>query len=215
MVKKTFACLMVLLAISVSDGFGLSSTSDPSELRAYISRMEKVERPTAEQSFRIACARWWLHDNSGALVNIGKAIELDPKASEYRLLRGLLLKASSRYAESLSELNKAVELGSTKPELFADRAYVRLMLKDFRGALADADKCLSFRPKDATSWFVKGGVLLELKQASKAIDCLNKAIESDPTDPVALRLRALAYKQLGRTSEAEADFSKAHSLDHK
>lgn len=215
MVKRILILLNIALATGMQSGCALSASSSPAELRAYIARSEEVERPTEEQLFRLACAKWWLHDNAGALKSVNRAISLNQKSPEFFLLRGLIRKVSGHYTASLVDLNKAVELGSKQPEIFADRAYVKLMLKDITGAMADAEKCLTERPSDTTSWFVKGGCLMERKEPREAITALTKAIELDSTDSAALRLRALAYRQLGKTDMADADLLRANSLDAK
>lgn len=207
--------LLLAISISVNPALALSASSSPTELRSYVSRVEKIDNPSEEQLYRLACAKWWLHDNPGALKSVNQAIEINPRSSQYLQLRGLILKGLGSYAESLKDLNKAIEFGSIKPELYADRSFVKLMLKDLDGAQADADRCLSKKPSDATSWFVKGGVLMERKRPREAIEALTKAIETDPADVVALRVRALAYRQLGKMTEANADTARAHSVDGK
>lgn len=215
MPKAQTFLLIIALSLLPSAGLAISADTPPEELREYVARNGKVSNPSSDQVYNLSLAKFFLHDYSSALTLINRAVEMKPKDPEYRLLRALIYKHTTRYPESLLDFNKAEALGLRKELLFGDRSYVKLMLKDYDGAMRDSSKCLAATPTSATAWFVQGASHFQQKKYTEAIQPLSKAIQLDPMDTVALQLRGYSYQSLGRAREAEEDFTKARSLSKK
>lgn len=209
------ASVFLLFSQSISQVMALSEASNPAELRAFAQRMEKLENPTHEQLFKLSLAYWWLHDDANVLKPISRAIEAKPDEPEYRVLRGLVLKKNGNFTEALKDFNVAEEQGDREPSLYADRGAVKLSLGDYEGALSDASKAVKGNPSATFAWYVKGTAHLYLKQYSEGVSALSKFIEKKPTDASAYKLRAIAYKALGDTNAAEADFATERRIRRK
>ena len=84
-------------------------------------------------------------DPAGALADFDAALAL--RRGEWRLhvLRGRTLVALERWAEAEEEMDKALALGAP-PEVWRDRAGIRLDRGDWEGALSDAEKVLAAQP---------------------------------------------------------------------
>lgn len=79
-------------------------------------------------------------------------------------------------------------------------------------AMADFDRALQLNPRLIYSWFNKGNLYLEAKDATSAIQCYNEALAINPSYGEAYYNRALAYLQSGMRKQAFDDLSKAGEL---
>ena len=92
-------------------------------------------------------------DDEGALRKIDEAIALLPPFPTLFQVRGIFLEDLNRYQEALASFNVAVELGELEPDqlycFLADRANLRVILDDRRGAVEDAKRAKSLAPANA------------------------------------------------------------------
>src|SRR5579883_730494 len=70
-------------------------------------------------------------------------------------------------------------------------------------------------PKKAVSHFEKGMDAIDKKKYDDAIKCLKQAIELAPTFYEAHNQLGIAYREMGRTDDAEKEFIQAHDLNSK
>lgn len=104
----------------------------------------------------------------------------------------------------LAKMRSAVGEG-TQPQL-------RNAGAETAAAMSDFDRALQLNPRLIYSWFNKGNLYLEAKDASSAIQCYNEALAINPSYGEAYYNRALAYLQSGMRRKAFADLSKAGEL---
>jgi predicted Zn-dependent protease len=107
-----------------------------------------------------------------------------------------------RYAESLEEWRKAMELAVTL-RLNRDLAAARQVLEDVVQALPDA----------AEPNHLLGDVLLAQDRPEQAVPYLEKAVRLDPKEPQARGALGRAYALLGRPGDAIAHLREALSAD--
>jgi Flp pilus assembly protein TadD len=217
--RKLFLNCLVCVAFVLAGGSPghckLSPSSPPSELRAYIESVEKSSNPTAEELLQQANASWWLKDYKSAINSINKILVLRPDNGVAYAFRAVMFKLDNKFPESLSDFNKAEQLGYKRPNLFADRGRVKLVLGDFQGAQADVHRAIKLEPNDPENYGLLGAVEIQLANYNAAIENFTKAILMSPQDGAAFAGRAAAYKALNRRKEAELDLSKAYSLGWK
>src|SRR5688572_8121069 len=60
---------------------------------------------------------------------------------------------------------------------------------------------------------LEGLAYLQSGDVARAVECFDRAVAADPTDPRMYLRRADALQKLGRTDEALRDFAKAGELD--
>lgn len=126
--------------------------------------------------------------------------------------RGMALADLGRHGEALEDLNRALEV---RPEAFAERqfrAMVYLALGRLTEAEADIAELLAREPRLALLHRLQGELWIMRRDPARARTSLDRALELNPADGRAYRLRAAANKENGRAAAARADQSKACEL---
>jgi tetratricopeptide (TPR) repeat protein len=101
--------------------------------------------------------------------------------------------------------------------LLANRAYIRLGMADYAGAVADADASLSLAPELAAAQLNRGAALIGLGRYQEALPSLEQAVALSSGDKLELAYynRAIAREHLGDIKGAYFDYKKATELDPK
>ena len=68
------------------------------------------------------------------------------------------------------------------------------------------DKILKTHPENVEALLYSGVIHIEEKDYAKAVDALDQVLEEHPSNPNALRNRAIAFLQLGKLDEAKQDY---------
>ena len=118
------------------------------------------------------------------IVNLTKAIALDPYDAELFFLRGSTLMLKEDFAGALADHDRAIRLSPANASYYGGRAHLKLVfLGDYEGAVADASKTV------------------ELGKGEGEFAYEHHAV------------RAKALLALGREAEAETDLRKCRSLN--
>jgi tetratricopeptide (TPR) repeat protein len=85
---------------------------------------------------------------SAAIRDFNVAIHLEPTMGEAYVNRGAAAIGDHRYAESLTDLNRAIELGTEEPaKIYYNRALAYEGLDDVKSAYFDYQKALELSPE--------------------------------------------------------------------
>jgi len=154
-------------------------------------------------------ARGNLGDDSGALADYNKAIEIKPDYAEAYNNRGVARRNLGDYSGALADYNKAIEIKPDYADAYYNRGVARRNLGDYSGALADYNKAIEIKPDYALAYVGRGVARGKLGDYSGALADYNKAIEIKPDDADAYYNRGNARGKLGDYSGALADYNKA------
>ena len=91
-------------------------------------------------------AKFQQKDYDGALVDAGKAILLDPLDFLSYNLQAMGRFELGRYDESLEDCETAISINAQFADGYINRARIKQVKKDLRGALNDAKKALEIEP---------------------------------------------------------------------
>ena len=105
-------------------------------------------------------------------------IELAPDYGGAYETRAAVLAKMGRYAESLTDFDRAIQLGSVKPSFFSNRAIVFSNLGKFQEALNDYDKLLSLDAKNNQVWLYRGYTLNLLNRKNEAMHSFRKSCDA-------------------------------------
>lgn len=134
--------------------------------------------------------------------------------SKCYLARGSSLSELGKFAEALSDYDKAVDSDSTNGLAYNYRGCLRLESKRPQQALSDFSKAIEISPRESDYYSNRGMTLNLLQQYDKAIIDLTKAIELDSSNASAYNNLAYVYIDKDFPNLASLNFQKALSLDH-
>ena len=151
-----------------------------------------------------------------ALPFYEKAISLDPKLGEAYYRRGEINLGGYSLSEAdklkaQGDLDKAIELGVVKADLFSRRAKLRHSNRDYFGSRADLNKALELEPKNEDFLADRARTLESLKLWKEAISDRTALIEIKPNSSGYVA-RGENYLQLKDRTNAFIDFDKAIAL---
>lgn len=154
-------------------------------------------------------------DFNTAVIHFTKAINLDPKNSRAHSGRGYALNNTSKFPESLADLNKSIELNPNPKtrDVYLVRGTIYNRMAKYPEAIADFNKVIELDPKNANAYISRSSSYLSKKMYPRAIEDCTKAIEIDPKNADAFASRAGAYASSEQFAESVADCRKALELD--
>lgn len=124
-------------------------------------------------------------------------------------LAPLVSLAHDDLTRQLERLDRAIATDPSEVELYLQRAALHHAHQDPAAALADLKHAEALNPDAAGLWLLRGRVLLESGRAGEALPALQRCLDLQPGDGLALALRARARSQTGDTAGAEADYAAA------
>jgi tetratricopeptide (TPR) repeat protein len=167
--------------------------------------------------------QWTKQDNSDALRNFYKAIELDPDfASAFGMASFcyVLRKVNGWMADHIQETAECSRLAQRAADLGRDDAVAlgtagqtfAYLAHDLDSAVALIDRALMLNPNLVATWLFSGWVRDWLGEPEVALDHLKHALRLSPLDPLIFRVQgaiALAHFLAGRYDESSSWAEKA------
>ena len=115
-------------------------------------------------------------DYQGAIVDLTKAIEIDPKYAAAYKNRGLAKSNLGNYQEAIADYNKAIEINPKYVRAYNRRGWTKYLQGDFQGALLDSNKALQISPDHASTLDTRGRTKHALGQDTSACADLKRAV---------------------------------------
>ena len=189
--------------IMVDRGAAELALGQPDDARRSFEAAEELD-PTAIQPW-IAGARLALvqHDIPAAQAQIQKALALDNKSLDARLIKAELLARAKDVAGAVTLLNQAIN--DTPPALPARvlRANLLIAQGKFQEAKTDVDAVLALQPQNVEALYFKAVLLHEAKNDQAANDILQRLQPLFDRLPRGYYLQAAVRQRLGLTRLAE------------
>ena len=167
----------------------------------------------AKEFARSAAEKFQKRDYAGAIEDLSRAIELDPK--EYRIygLRGAAKLEVGDWDGALLDYNKVIELNPSNALGYSGRASAKHRKNDLAGAIQDYSEALTRAPRTADHWVNRGAVKLQNDDYPGAIADCKKALEINPKESVALQNLGTAYLKTKDLDAALSAYSKVIELE--
>ena len=193
---------------------------------------------TADSYYEIALARITADD---ALVNLSKAIDLNPNYVDAYFLRGLIYGSQYDFDKAIADFEKVVELDPSHTDAkamhadaYAARGADYALEKNYDKAIADFERAIELDPDKAefkaaaATYFLRGATRYEegdnesaFTDLDRAISDIEKIIELDPDNSEvriaigeAYLVRGIAHFQGGNYDRAIADLERAIELEN-
>ncbi|MEP6735580.1 MAG: tetratricopeptide repeat protein [Chryseolinea sp.] len=147
--------------------------------------------------------------DSTAVLDYEKALVINPDQTAARANMANLKRNKGKQAESMDELEKAIESDSSMLQPYLARAFQRMEAGYFKGALADYDKAIEMDSKNAEIWMNRGIVKEKLNNLKGAFSDYTVAIELNEKYEKAWLNRGNVLLKQGKFKEASEDYTVA------
>ena len=151
-----------------------------------------------------------------ALLNLNKAITIDPNYAPAYFLRGNIKDNFEDRHGAMKDYNTAVEKNPKFSDAFFARGNVKMKLQDYYGAIADYSSAITINENYIEAYFNRGKAKQFLQAYEDAINDCTKIIQINPGNVDAYYMRGLLRINFGDLKNGCLDLSKAGELgDHK
>ncbi|MBW4616227.1 MAG: tetratricopeptide repeat protein [Desmonostoc vinosum HA7617-LM4] len=150
-------------------------------------------------------------DSQGAITDFQQVINLSPNSAFAYLSLGFTYNESGQSQEAIANLQKAADLffqQGNKVEAYQSQGQIRLIKKDYQGAIALLTKVIQLNPE---SVHYNNRAYARLRSGDKqgAIADYTKSLQINPNDINAYSGRAFARLQSGDAKGAIADYTQS------
>ncbi len=168
----------------------------------YFNKVIAVRPYLYEPWFFRAVAKYNLDDFIGAEADCTAAIERNPYVVNVYELRGLTRIMQKKYAEAISDYDKALRYSPENKSLWHNKVLCKINGKDYDGAHNDLDTLLNKWSTYAKGYSMRGEVYIFQKDTTAALQAFDRAMEIDPYDAsiwAAKAIVSLARSEWGRS----------------
>jgi tetratricopeptide (TPR) repeat protein len=147
-----------------------------------------------------------------ALMNLNKAIDVDPNYAPAYFLRGNIKDNFDDRHGAMKDYNMAIEKNPKFADAFFARGNVKMKLQDYYGAIADFTSCISLNENNIEAYFNRGKAKQFLQAYEDAINDCSKIIQLHPKNVDAYFMRGILRIEFGDMKNGCLDLSKAGEL---
>ncbi len=152
-------------------------------------------------------------DVKSAILELNRAIELEPNFEEFYYFRGLALESSGRYSAAMRDYNSALKLKRDHCEALYRRGVIHSYSGRYDDAIADLSSVIELHTDHGDAYFLRGNAYHANGQYYDSIADYTKVLSIRPADAQAHYNRGNTYEKLGRHKQAIYDFTKALEYD--
>ncbi|MFN3840302.1 MAG: tetratricopeptide repeat protein [Cyclobacteriaceae bacterium] len=147
-----------------------------------------------------------------SLLNLNKAIEVDPNYAAAYYLRGNIKDKFDDRHGSMKDYNLALEKNPKFAEAFFARGNVKMKLQDYYGAVDDYTSAIAINENYIEAYYNRGKAKQFLQAYQDAINDCSKIIQINPKSIDAYYMRGLLRIEFGDMKNGCLDLSKAGEL---
>jgi tetratricopeptide (TPR) repeat protein len=147
-----------------------------------------------------------------ALVNLNKAIEIDPNYAAAYFLRGNIKDNFEDRHGAMKDYNLAIEKNSKFADALFARGNVKMKLQDYYGAVDDFTAAITINENYVEAYFARGKAKQFLQAYQDAINDCSKIIQINPKNADAYSMRGILRIEFGDMKNGCLDLSKAGEL---
>ena len=148
-----------------------------------------------------------------SLLDINKAIQLNPDYADSFNQRGITSYKNKDLAQALIDFEKAIELDPTNAQAYFNRGTVYYNSNEYENAILDFNLAIELDPGYSEVYINRGTLFYNKREFDKAISDYDKAIEIVPNYSIAFLNRGILYLNTKDYDKAISDFNKVIELD--
>lgn len=149
------------------------------------------------------------HEEALSLYN--EALAADPKYVIALMGRSSVYHSLGRLDEGIADLDRCVELAGSMPEPYGNRGILKLMSKNFKGAVEDFSKAIAIEPS-ASDYAMRAHARINLGQLAEAKADCDEAFKLEPNSPFNYRVLGIWHATKKQYKEAVRCFTKSLDL---
>jgi len=150
----------------------------------------------SEKYFNSGIAKYEINDNSGAISDFNKSIEINPKNTRAYFYRGCAKGNLEDYKGSVEDFTKAIETNPKFDSAYFNRGFTKINLKNYIDAIEDFTKVIEINPKYTGIYYQRGFAKFAMKDYPGAIVDLTKNIETERFTEYSYYFRGRAYLEM-------------------
>ncbi|MBX2962798.1 MAG: tetratricopeptide repeat protein [Cyclobacteriaceae bacterium] len=147
-----------------------------------------------------------------SLLNLNKAIELDPNYASAYYFRGNIKAQFDDRHGAMKDYNTALEKNPKMSEAFFARGNVKMKLQDYYGAIDDYTAAIALNENFVEAYYNRGKAKQYLQAYQDAINDCSKIIAINKKNVDAYYMRGLLRIEFGDLKNGCLDLSKAGEL---
>jgi S1-C subfamily serine protease len=175
----------------------------------------KIAALTADDFFITAGNKSQKGDYRGAIVDYGRALDLNPQFSEVYFRRGIARTLIKDWTGAEADYTQAIATKPQYAEAYLHRGNVRNNRNNWRGAKSDFDLALALNPNSLPAYIGRGIALCELNDCKRGLQDYDRAISLNPNYAEAYVSRGFAYHRSGNRQGAIENYLVAAELYNK
>lgn len=157
-------------------------------------------------------------DKTNALRDLSRAIDIQPRAVDFRLSRALFTAMQGDNDLAIADLNDALRFAPDHADLYLIRGNGWIGLNDGGRAMQDFDKAIALDPQNsanvgAMAWSLKGQLYYLRGNFDAAAQSYDKAVGLAPKEVQFHVSRGLTYAARGELERAIQDYTQALTLE--
>ena len=147
-----------------------------------------------------------------ALLNLNKALEVDPNYAPAYYMRGNIKDAFDDRHGAMKDYNTAIDKNAKFADAFFARGNVKMKLQDYYGAIDDYSAAITINENYVEAYFNRGKAKQFLQAYQDAINDCTKIIQINPKSVDAYYMRGILRIDFGDMKNGCLDLSKAGEL---
>ena len=147
-----------------------------------------------------------------ALLNLNKALEIDPNYASAYYLRGNIKAQFDDRHGAMKDYNTALEKNPKLTEAFFERGNVKMKLQDYYGAIDDYTAAIALNENYVEAYYNRGKAKQYLLAYQDAINDCSKIIAINKKNVDAYYMRGILRIEFGDLKNGCLDLSKAGEL---
>jgi len=140
----------------------------------------------------------------------------DPNYTRDKLYKkGVTLMADEKMDDAARAFEGAIQIDPGHVDSLLKLGYARFHIGDLAGAMESYNKVHEIDVTNSEAWNLKGLIYYRQKNYEKALDCVEKAIETNPTDGMSWYNKSCYYSLLNQIPESIEALKRSIEIDVK
>lgn len=150
-----------------------------------------------------------MDDSYHAMQAYASALKLDPDNAVVRYDMGVAAASTGHGDSARKYFDDAIDKDPARPEMYAERGYIRLIGEDLPGALSDYSEAIKLDPSNPDYWFNRGLCREKLSKFTAAYDDFSQALKIKEGFDRGWMERGNVLVKMGKYEEAIDDYTAA------